>query len=149
MTCAGVETSFHSASNFMADHERAMLAYVQLAEISKLRQQPLGVDKFLVLAGAAACRAGWLEVAERCHKLLAADNPRHLLARYPGFPQALRDAGFQSYLRRLERFVGYERAELLLADLGILVKPAETGAAGPLCLELLSGSLWGSPGSET
>ena len=36
----------------MPDHERAMLAYCKLAELSQEKRQLPGRDKFLVLAGA-------------------------------------------------------------------------------------------------
>lgn len=103
----------------MPDHERAMLAYATLARISAEKQQLDGRDRFLILAGAAACRAGWLEVAARCRELVLAHNPHHLLAGHSSFPDAVRSDEFAPFLRQLERNCGYERAEHLLREVGI------------------------------
>lgn len=127
----------------MADHERAMLSYVRLADESQRRQQAMGADKFLVLAGAAACRAGWLSVAERCRQLVLVDNPSHLIGGYRTFPEAMWNPDFQTYLKQLERFVGYERAEHLLRELNVECGPPETATdAGHWCLTQLSAAHW-------
>jgi hypothetical protein len=128
----------------MADHERAMLAYVQLADVSRERQQSLGADKFLVLAGAAACRAGWPDVAERCRCLVAADNPNHLVCKFPSFADAMRSSDFQPFLKQLERLIGYERAEHLLRELDLKPQPPAETAVGTWCLGLLSDPHWES-----
>ena len=95
-----------------------MLAYAMLARISAEKQQLDGRDRFLILAGAAACRAGWLEVACRCRELVLAHNPYHLLGRHSSFADALRSQEFSPFLKQLERNCGYERAEHLLRELG-------------------------------
>lgn len=118
-----------------------MLAYVRLAALSQRKQQLGGRDKFLILAGAEACRAGWPEVAKRCRALVLENNPAHLLHRYTSIPEALQDEDFHTYLKQLERFCGLEKAEHLLAELGIEVDvPADRrdAGAGPFCLDLLS-----------
>jgi hypothetical protein len=102
----------------MPDDERAMLAYAKLAEISHAKQQDQGRDKLLVLAGAAACRAGWPEVAARCRDLIVAGHPSHLLARFATFADALRDEEFVTFLKSRQRLCSYERAEHLLRELG-------------------------------
>ncbi|MSR57232.1 MAG: hypothetical protein EXS05_06140 [Planctomycetaceae bacterium] len=99
----------------MPDHDAAMLAYVKLAGVSQARKQLGPRDKFLVLAASAACRAGWPAVAERCRELILAHNAAHLLRKHPLFQDALRDADFQTYLKQIERFCSYEKAEYLLA----------------------------------
>lgn len=66
----------------MRDHEAAMLAYIRLAEVSLRKRQPLGHNKLLVLAAAAACRAGWPEVAQRCRELVLEHNPAHLIGKF-------------------------------------------------------------------
>ena len=125
----------------MHDHERAMLAYVKLADVSQQKQQLPGRDKFLILAGAAACRAGWLDVAARCRELVLSHNPHHLLREHDSFPDALRSAEFEPFLKQLERQCGYERAEHLLGELGIdpAVPPERRDASvGEYGLGLLS-----------
>lgn len=93
-----------------------MLAFVKLAGISQDRKQLGPRDKFLVLAAAAASRAGWLNVAERCRDLVLAHNAVHLLHKFESFAEALRAEDFQPYLRQIERFCSYEKAEYLLAQ---------------------------------
>ena len=124
----------------MRDHERAMLAYARLAHISQQKRQLLGRDKFLVLTGTAACRAGWPDVAQRCRELVVANNPAHLLARFADFPDALRSPDFEPLLKRLERFCGYEKAEHLLSELDINpgLPPDEETTPGRFVLQLLS-----------
>src|SRR5579863_4012504 len=98
----------------MEDHDSAMLAFVKLAGLSQSREQLGPRDKFLVLAGAAAGRAGHGSVAARCRELLLSHNKSHLLKRYATFEEALKDDEFQPYLRQLSRFCPYEKAEHLL-----------------------------------
>lgn len=103
----------------MIDHERALLTYLKLADVAWRKGQRLGRDKLLVLAGAAALRAGWPDVAEGCRAAVVASSPRHLLGKYDTFANAMRDADFQPFLRRTERFCPFEQAEALLAGLGL------------------------------
>ena len=134
----------------MHDHEAAMLFYVRLAVFSQRRRQLLGRDKMLVLAGAAACRAGWLDVAERCRQLVLAHNPAHLIRNFGSMADALRSDEFAPFLKQLERLCGYERAEFLVNDLGLPAgKPGGQRQSqgertdktpGQIALELLSSS---------
>lgn len=124
----------------MHEHDRRMLAYVALARVSDEKQQPIGRDRFLILAGVAACRAGWLDVAARCRELVIAGNPRHLLGRFDSLPDALRDSDFEPFLRQLERFCGYEEAELFLQKQGLALPGGdESGerSAGEVALAML------------
>lgn len=126
----------------MRDHERAMLAYARLAHISQQKRQLLGRDKFLVLTGTAACRAGWPDVAQRCRELVVANNPAHLLARFESFPDALRSPDLEPLLKRLERFCGHEKAEHLLTELEIEpgLPAGQEITPGQFVLELLEGA---------
>ncbi len=103
----------------MIDHELRMCVYVQLACLSHEKRQALRRDQFLVLAGAEACRAGWLEVGARCRELLLRSNPRHLAGKFLSLADALRNEGFQRLVSQQERHCPPERAEHLLAELGI------------------------------
>jgi hypothetical protein len=103
----------------MHDHETAMCAYVQLAMISDQKQQALARDRFLLLAGIEACRAGWLDVAECCRAKLVASNPAHQLHKHATLPDALRDPEFQQLAAKWERYCPFEQAEHLLRQLGL------------------------------
>ena len=121
------------------NHESAMLAYVRLADVSQRKQQLIGRDKLLVLAAAAACRAGWIDVGERCRELVLDHNPAHLIGTFPTAADAVRSSEFTPLLNQLERMCGYERAEFLVSELGLEPQP-EDGArdAGQIALSLLS-----------
>ena len=126
----------------MPDYERAMLAYVELAQLSHRKRQWLGRDKFLVLAAADACRAGWLEVARQCRDLILDNNAAHSVAQWPSMADALRDEAFQQFLGRLERFCSHEKAEHLLCELGIETGVPESQLPrdpGEYALDVLSG----------
>lgn len=126
----------------MPDYERAMLMYARLAAISQDKQQLAGRDKFLILTGAEACRAGWPDVAARCRELVVANNPAHMLNRYETFPGALRDEEFGVFLKQLERFCTHEKAEHLLSELEIspdLPANYRDAGAGTFALDVLAG----------
>ena len=103
----------------MHDHELAMCAYVQLAVISDEKRQAPARDRFLLLAGVEACRAGWLEVADRCRALIVAANPAHQLHRHATMADALRDPDFQRLAAKWEKYCPFEQAEHLLLQLGL------------------------------
>ncbi len=102
----------------MIDQEQALSAYVQLALVSHEKGQRPARDRFLLLAGAAACRAGVLAAAERCRQLIAASSPGHQLVEYDSFPDAMRSADFRLLMDRWEKKCPYELAEHLLLQLG-------------------------------
>ncbi len=100
----------------MLNHDLEMLTYLKLAELSQRKQNVLGCDKMLVLAGAAACEAGCLLVAERCREVLVRHQPRHQLARYVSFADALRSDEFAPLLKRLRKLCSFEQAEFLARE---------------------------------
>ena len=120
----------------MADPDLALSAYLQLATISHARGQWLPRNKFLILAGAAACAAGYLDIAERCRELVKTHSPNHLLCRYESFPAALKSAEFQTYHKQLKKFCSIERAEHLLVGQGHQLQPATAATANQYLLEM-------------
>ena len=98
----------------MRDHETAMRVYVELAVISDQKKQTQVRDRFLLLAGVEACRAGWPEVAAKCHEKLISSNPAHLAHRFPTMADALRDQEFQQLVIHWERYCPFEKAEAML-----------------------------------
>ena len=97
----------------MRSYDLEMLTYLKLADLSRRKRQTLGSDKLLVLAGVAACRAGCLNVAERCREIIVRHHPRHLLARFASFADALRAEDFAPLLKRLKKLCPFEQAEFL------------------------------------
>jgi hypothetical protein len=127
-----------------------MLAYVRLAEVSERRHQLIGRDKLLVLAAAAACRAGWIDVGDRCRQLVLEHNPAHLIGTFPGAADAMRSPDFAPLVNQLERMCGYERAEFLLDELGLDAGPDPSGRdAGAVALSLLGGGPEPGTGEST
>lgn len=123
----------------MIDHESRMCAYAQLAWLSHQKGQALPRDRFLLLAGVEACRAGWLDVAARCRQLLMTSNPRHQASRFESLADALRDAEFQQLVGQHERRYPAERAEHLLEELGLNPRGDEPDRSrGETMLDLLA-----------
>jgi len=97
----------------MLEHETAMLTFAHLARLSFEKRQAIGAHRFLLLAGAAACRSGWLDVAERCRDIIVTQNPQHFLSHSTSFADALRQPDNAGYFQQLERFCSFEQAEHL------------------------------------
>ncbi|MEZ6050142.1 MAG: hypothetical protein R3C02_01955 [Planctomycetaceae bacterium] len=118
--------------------ERAMRLFARLAAVAALKQQPIGRDRFLVLTGIAATRAGWPDVATRCHEIITSKTPKHIVCHYASFADALRDEDFQTFTKQVERFCSPERAELLLQEMQLqLPSPGDNSSAGDVALDLL------------
>ncbi len=99
----------------MSDHDRFLWVYFQLAEISQKKKQFHPRDKFLVLTAVEACKAGYLEIANHCHKIIIDHNQNHLLRTFQNFADAMRDDDFLKFAKSLEKtFCNRERAEHLL-----------------------------------
>jgi len=112
---AATVAAYHAST--MSNHDCNLLNYLRLAVTSTEKHQPLGRDRFLVLAGATACHAGLLDVAEKCRTLVLADNPHHMLGHYETFPEALRDDDFSALWKHLQKLCPPEQAEFLLQNL--------------------------------
>jgi len=110
----------------MCHHDVEMLTYLKLAELSQQKRQFFGRDRLLILAGAAACRAGLLDVADQCRTLVLANNPAHRIGNYDTFAEAMRSHEFPTLVHQLERRCPFERAEHMLQ-----------AASGDACFEAL------------
>jgi hypothetical protein len=132
----------------MPRDDRSMLLFARLAVLSHERRQLPGRDRFLVLTGIAATRAGWADVADRCRTLVIDRSRRHILSRYRTMAEALRDEEFVPFAQQMERFCPAERAEHLLAQAGLTLPGAEDArSAGELALAWLSFDAGDSDGS--
>lgn len=123
----------------MRDYESAMQVYVQLAVISDQKQQRQVRDRFLLLAGVEACRAGWPEVAESCQQKLIASNPAHQLHLHRSLADALRDEDFQQLVAHWERYCPFEKAEAMLRQVQTEVPVTTDLTIGEKMLKLLHG----------
>ncbi len=84
-----------------------------------------------MLATAAAGRAGWIDVADRCRQLVLEHNPAHLIGRFSTAADALRSPDFAPLVNQLERMCSYERAEFLLNELGLDAEGASPAGGEP------------------
>ena len=115
-----------------------MVTFMKLAGVAQDRAQLLPRDKFLLLAGAAACEAGFPEVGDRCRELVIAHNPRHLVGTYPTLADALCDEEYAQFHAQLLRFCSYEQGEHLLNQQGLATGlPAPTVSPRDYALLLL------------
>lgn len=122
----------------MRNHEAAMLAYARLAVISHDKQQALARDRFVLLCGVEACRAGWLDVAQTCYELHTQYARGHQLGQFASLPEALRNGEFLRIVEQTERWCHHERAEAL--SQGLVDQPAQPTpdtSAGSEALRLL------------
>lgn len=122
----------------MRSYDLEMLTYLKLADLSRRKRQTIGSDKLLVLAGAAACRAGCLAVADRCREVVVQHHPRHLLARTANFAEALRSDEFAPLLKRLEKLCPFEQAEFLARQWSLLDESAADHSAAEVEVEALA-----------
>lgn len=93
--------------------------YLHLARANELRRQPFDRDRLLVLAGVIAARMELQTVAACCRSRVLAHNPGHLVRRWPTLQQALADGDFLHFLKQLQRRYPQEKAERMLATLGV------------------------------
>lgn len=122
----------------MRDHESAMKVYVQLAVISERKKQTQVRDRFLLLAGVEACRAGWLEVAACCHQKLISSNPAHQARLFTSLADGLRDANFQQLVAHWERYCPFEKAEAMLRQLNLPAREPTELTVGEQMLSMLN-----------
>lgn len=122
----------------MRDHEAAMSVYVQLAVISDHKQQRQVRDRFLLLAGVEACRAGWPDVAARCRQALLESNHAHQANRHATLADALRDQDFQQLVVHWERYCPFEKAEAMLRRLNLPAATAIDISVGEAMLNQLA-----------
>lgn len=125
------------AQGIMKNTEAALWAFLQLAYVSHQKQQFIGRDKFLIMAGVAACNAGWPDLAEECRIRVLENNASHMIGKFESFVTAMRDDDFLKFAQQLDRFCTFEKAEHLLNELGIAAYNEQTAPVGPPLAKLL------------
>jgi hypothetical protein len=93
--------------------------YLHLARASEQRRRPLVRDKLLLLAGVIAARMELPHIAAYCRKRILEHNRGHMVRRWPTLDDALQDEDFLALLRQAQRRYPLEKAERMLATLGI------------------------------
>lgn len=131
----------------MSNPDLAMIQYLELAKLSQARRQFAGCDRFLILAAVAACRAGFLDVAETCRERVLKHNPHHLLGQWDSVPEALRSGDVAALHHQLERFCSVEKAESLLSGLNADVTLEDSVSARDFAWRQLGEDCWSDEGS--
>jgi hypothetical protein len=93
--------------------------YLHLARAAELRRKLLVRDKLLVLCAVLAVERELGPVAAYCRRKVLSHNPGHMLGRFPSVEEALDDPAFLQLLAQLKRAYPREKAEHMLASLGI------------------------------
>ena len=103
----------------MSDAAERLGMYLHLARASQLRGRLHVRDRLLVLAAVVAAETKLTRIAGCCRRRILEHNSRHLIGRWPTLEVALQDEDFAHFLRHLQRRYPHERAERMLASLGI------------------------------
>ncbi len=123
----------------MPDHDRFLWVYFKLAQISHQKKQVIPRNKFLILMAVEACKAGCLEIANRCMDIVINRNHKHLLNNYENFADAMRDDDFALFIDSLEnQFCSREQGEHLFVQ---AEKKSKSGFEEPSESELASAIL--------
>lgn len=118
--------------SFKTQYSRAvwdptLALYLHLARAAELRRKFLVRDKLLVLCAVLAVERELAGVAAFCRRKVLAHNPGHMLGRFATVEEALDDPAFLQLLAQLKRTYPREKAEHMLASLGInLAREQET-----------------------
>ncbi len=101
--------------------------YLHLARAAELRRKFLVRDKLLVLCAVLAVERDLGPIAAYCRRKVLTHNPGHMLGRFIDVEEALDDPAFLHLLAQLKRAYPREKAEHMLASLGInLARERET-----------------------
>ena len=76
-------------------------------------------DRLLIISGFIAARMKLPRISDHCRKLILENNPGHMIRKWDSFESAITDSDFQHFLKQMQRRFPQEKAETLLANLGI------------------------------
>ena len=93
--------------------------YLHLARASERRQRPHVRDRLLFVAAFIAARIDLPRIAAYCRDKILQHNPRHLIGHWDTVEAAVDHTDFQQLLRNVQRRYPQEKAERMLASLGI------------------------------
>jgi recombinational DNA repair ATPase RecF len=103
----------------MGENSEILGVYLHLARASGMRQRWHVRDRLLLIAAVFSSQLKLPRIAAYCRRRILEHNPRHLLRRWPSLEEALRQDDFQHLLRQVQRQYPLEKAERMLAELGI------------------------------
>lgn len=103
----------------MTDSMDYLSVYLHLANSAWKRLQMPDRDRFLVLAGVHAAEMKLDLISSYCRFLILKNNPGHMLRKWPSVASAVEDPDFLFFLKQILRRFPIEKAEIMLAELGI------------------------------
>jgi hypothetical protein len=103
----------------MATEVYELALYLHLARASESRQQMLVRDRLLVIAASIAVDEQLPLIAACCRQRILDHNPGHLVRRWQPTEEANNDPDFQTFLKQMRRRYPREKAEQMLASLGL------------------------------
>ena len=93
--------------------------YLHLAKASERRNRPHVRDRLFVISAFISARMGLPRIAAYCRRQILEHNPRHIIGRWDQVEVAIEQSDFQHVLRNVQRRYPQEKAERMLASLGI------------------------------
>ena len=96
-----------------------LATYLHLAKAAWKRLQMQDRDRLLVISGFISAKMKLPRISHHCRKLILENNPGHMIRKWRTFELAVDDSDFQHFLKQLQRRFPQEKAETLLANLGI------------------------------
>jgi len=93
--------------------------YLHLARASEGRRRPHVRDRLLVIAAFISARMGLPRIAAYCRHRILEHNPRHIIGHWNTVEAAIDQSDFLHVLRTVQRRFPQEKAERMLASLGI------------------------------
>jgi hypothetical protein len=76
-------------------------------------------DRLFVISAFISARMGLPRIAAYCRRKILEHNPRHIIGRWDRVEAAINQPDFQHVLRNVQRRYPQEKAERMLASLGI------------------------------
>lgn len=96
-----------------------LATYLHLAKSAWKRLRLQDRDRLLVISGFISTRMNLPRIAQHCRALILENNPGHMMRKWADFGEALEDSDFLHFLKQIQRRFPQEKAEIMLANLGI------------------------------
>jgi hypothetical protein len=111
--------SYTEDDGSMSEPIDLLATYLYLAKSAWKRLRMLDRDRLLVISGFIASEMKLQRISGHCRSLILDNNPGHMIRRWTDFKSALADTDFLHFLKQVQRRFPQEKAEVMLANLGI------------------------------
>ena len=96
-----------------------LAVYLHLANAAGKKLRMPDRDRLLVIAAVRASEMRLEAIAHYCRRLILKNNPGHMLRKWDSVKEAVEDPDFLVFLKQVLRRYPIEKAETMLAELGI------------------------------